>query len=407
MEEVMNRRVFLPADILIPRDKNMGEWSVIACDQFSSEPEYWNRVGERCANEPSTLHMVVPEAYLESIELSKVAQERNTVMDKYLADGIFETVEDSYIYVEREVTGGIIRRGLVGAIDLDAYEYTKGTTAPIRASENTVIARIPPRVEVRKNAALELPHVMVLIDDPSRKVIEPLTERKADFEKLYDFELMEGGGKISGWRITGETSERVGAALDTLAQREIQMVIGDGNHSLASAKACWDELKKNLSDAERETHPARFALVELNNVYDEGIVFEPIHRVVFGIEPEKLVAVIKEKLAADAGMTIKLVWESGSEELNIPAQGIGALVGSLGDLIEEYISNGGTIDYIHDDKSACEMGMQTGNLAILLPAMDKADLFKTVETDGVFPKKSFSIGHARDKRYYLECKKIK
>lgn len=404
----MKKRVFIPGDILLPQGIDYSRWSVIACDQFSAQRDYWDRVTEYVGDSPSTLNMIVPEAYLGSISMVEASSEKNRVMDEYLHSGLFKTLQDSFIYVERRTSEGLVRRGLVGLIDLDAYEYVKGNKAPIRASENTVVHRLPPRVEVRKNAVLELPHAMMLIDDANEAVIEPLSEIKNELTKLYDFKLMEGGGSIAGWQVTGEVAEKVMAAMDELGRREVQMVIGDGNHSLAAAKECWKQMKEGLTAEEIENHPARYALAELNNVYDAGICFEAIHRVALGVDTEKMLAALKSRLECCEGCELIYCSTNGSGTITIPFPSLGGMINELQVFMDEYTeANGGEIEYIHDEAAVRELAAKKGNLGLLLPAMDKAELFNTVITDGLFPKKSFSIGHARDKRYYLECRRIK
>lgn len=407
--ERMKKRVFLPGDILLPDGVDYAKWSVIACDQFSAQPDYWDRVTETVGDSPSTLKMIVPEAYLGAITMTEASVERNRVMDGYIADGIFKILENSFVYVERKTSEGLTRRGIVGLIDLDAYEYAKGNKAPIRASENTVITRLPPRIDVRKNASLELPHVMMLIDDPQETVIEPLSKLTGEMEKVYDFELMEKGGSIRGWQVTGGIAEQIMSAMDKLAEREIQIVIGDGNHSLAAAKECWNQIKAGLTAEEQAAHPARYALAELNNVYDDGICFEAIHRVVLGADCEKLLDAFKTELGtADKGCELTYCAKDMSGTVNVSFPSLGGMIGALQEFLDKYTSeNGGEIDYIHDESAIRGLASEPDNFGIILPAMDKSELFNTVITEGVFPKKSFSIGHARDKRYYLECRRIK
>jgi len=403
----MRNRFFRQADILLPDKADMRKWAVIACDQFSSDPDYWARVKETAAGAPSTLQMVVPEALLGAIDKEKAAEDCAFAMERYLAEGLFRVLPGSLIYAEREVTGGKTRRGLVGCIDLEAYDYAEGSVSPIRASEKTVADRLPPRIAVRRRASLELPHVMVLISDPEGTVIEPLAGRKGSLPKLYDFELMEGGGHIEGYALSGAEAERVLSAADKLFTGGLSMVIGDGNHSLAAAKALWDEIKPAVPVSERETHPARFALVEVNNAYGEGVEFEPIHRAVFGTDAEKFASFMKARFSG-GGRAVTLVTGEGKTPLAVPAESHGALVSLVQGAIDEFLAeNGGEVDYIHDDETAESLGRREGCAALLLPAMDKAELFKTVEAGEVFPKKSFSIGHARDKRYYLECRRIR
>jgi len=241
------KHVFTPADILLPKKGKMEDWAVIACDQFSSEKEYWDRVSHRVEKTPSTLHMVVPEAWLGEVSMEEASRERNETMAKYVNDDLFQTYPNTFVYVEREISGGKIRRGVVGKLDLEAYDFRAGVFPPARASEKTVIERLPPRIKVRSSACLEMPHVLVLIDDEGRHAVEPLTEQKSDFEVLYDFDLMEEGGHITGYRLTPSATNAFVEAIDCLGTRDVQFVIGDGNHSLAAAKEIWREVKKSLS----------------------------------------------------------------------------------------------------------------------------------------------------------------
>lgn len=405
----MSEPAFKPADILLPLTEDMTDWSVIACDQFTSEPKYWDRVASRCADKLSTFHMILPEAYLGAVSPLDFAGQANEAMRGCLEANVFETLRDSYVYVERHVTGGV-RRGLVGVIDLDAYDYSPLSASPIRASERTVADRLPPRIKIRENAPLELPHIMVLIDDPDMGVVEPLRQRTHKLRKLYDFDLMENGGHITGWQVTGEEAQRVNRDFERLSERPVQIVIGDGNHSLAAAKELWNRIKPALTPEARENHPARYALVELNNVYDPGIVFEPIHRVVFGVDTEKLIEQLERKLAIPDGREIEyVVGGKRAGKLRIRGKSFGGMIEVLQSFIEEYAAmvGGGEVDYIHDEESLLKLTEEPDTVGFLLPAMDKSELFSTVISDGVFPKKSFSIGHARDKRYYLECRRIK
>ncbi len=400
----MYKNIFLPADILIPKSADFESWSVIACDQYSSDKAYWERVEKETKGKASTFHMIVPEAFLEGISMQEAAKSRNDTMVEYVNREIFKLLPQSFVYVEREITGGKIRRGLVGAIDLDAYEYTPGNRAPVRASENTVVDRLPPRISVRSNALLELPHVMVLLDDADKRIIESLSECKDELEKIYDFELMENGGRIKGWQVCGDAAEKVLSEINAM-DKPLPFIIGDGNHSLAAAKCCWENIKK---ETVCQNHPARYALVELNNVYDDGIEFEPIHRVVFETDTKKFLSSLKERFSAENGWRIGYLTCCDKGEISVDAKNIGELIDKLQQFIESFIDeNGGTVDYIHDASAVAEFAKKRGTVGIMLPPMDKSELFKTVAENGVFPKKSFSIGHAKDKRYYLECRKIK
>ncbi len=411
----MTDNAFLPADILLPRGADMTKWSVIACDQFSSERAYWERVRETVGDAPSTLKLIVPEAYLDEVNTAESAVAIAEMMQKYQQDGIFTSYKDSYIYIERTISDGRVRRGLVGQLDLELYDYTPGAKTPVRASEKTIVSRLPARIDVRRLAFLELPHIMALIDDRDCRIIEPLREKTADLEQAYSFTLLEGGGTIKGWRVTGEAAKTIEAGLSCLADNSpVQIIIGDGNHSLAAAKGYWDEIKGGLSAGERQTHPARFALVELNNVYDPAISFEAIHRVVFNTQPETLLEALKNTLPIGSeGYEVRWVKAAAqggpdSGSVRVKAATIGQLIEMLQAFLDDYVVRTDcVIDYIHGEDSVVALTKEPGSIGFLLPAMDKSDFFHTVAAGIVFPKKSFSIGHARDKRYYLECRLIK
>ena len=403
----MKKDIFTPADILLPKDIAVENWSVIACDQFSSERDYWERVREKAGGMPSTLNLIIPEAYLGEADEEKETEKIRATMAGYLDGGIFNEVRDSFIYVERTQTDGQIRRGIVGALDLEAYDFS-GNQAAVRASEDTVLERLPARMKIRRAARLELPHIMAFIDDRDRTVIEPLSELSGSLPVLYDSDLMEGGGHIKGMQVSGAGADRVTGAMRALREKnDMLMVIGDGNHSLAAAKVCWDELKNSLGAAERETHPRRRALLEINNVYDPAISFEAIHRVVFDVEPEEFVKAFAN--AAPNGSDYILRWVSNgkSGDIGVSAGCIGDMLSLVQAFIEKYASRTGSrVDYIHGEDSVRRLARENRCLGLLLPAMDKSELFATVAARGIFPKKSFSVGHARDKRYYLECRAI-
>ena len=407
----MNKNAFLPADILLPDGVDMTKWSVIACDQFSSEPSYWDRVEQAVGDSPSALKLIVPEARLETIDPVASAVAAGSEMENYLKDGLFKTVGQSFIYLERTLSDGSVRRGLVGMLDLEAYDYRPGAQSAVRASEKTILSRLPARLEIRKRAALEMPHIMALIDDPDRRVIEPLAGRTEGLEPVYNFELMEGGGTVAGWRVAGLDSDAVLDGLTSLSRRSpVQIIIGDGNHSLAAARDYWDELRPTLDADARETHPARFALVELNNVYDPAIGFEPIHRLVCDTDPSALVDALEAALSGGSGRAYPLQWTAGGKTggFTIHAPGIGAMIERLQAFLDTYVEEtAGSIDYIHGERSLKTLSAQDSCIGFLMPGMDKSEFFATVMTGGVFPRKSFSIGNARDKRYYLECRAIR
>lgn len=419
MNEKFKSLGFYPADILLPKDTDMEKWAVVACDQFTSEPEYWERVEKTVGDAPSTLRLILPEAELKAPDVDQHIEKINASMDDYLGRGLFATLKESLIYVEREQSDGRIRHGLVGMVDLDAYDFTPGSGALIRATEGTVLERIPPRARVRRNAPIELPHVMLLIDDPDKTVIEPLTAGAAGMEKLYDFDLMEGGGHIRGYRLSDAQIDAVADALTGLCADEamqkkygvsgaqpLLFAVGDGNHSLATAKACREE--------QGNANPlARFALVEVVNNHDDALQFEPIHRVLFGVDAKDFMAEF-QKFYPNAhegkgeGHCIEVVNEGYQGFWTVPDPKVQLAVGTLQAFIDAYLkTHDGEVDYIHGDDVTRELGRKPGNMGFLLPAMGKEQLFKTVMADGVLPRKTFSMGHAQDKRYYVEARKIR
>ena len=401
--------IFTPSNILLPKNTSMEKWSVVACDQYSSEHDYWEKVCDFVADAPSTFNMIIPEAFLEDFDEETEIKHVCANMADYLNSDLLETVSDSFVFVERTQADGRIRRGIVGAIDLEAYDFSCHEV-PIRASEGTVLERLPPRIAVRRIAVLELPHIMTLIDDPDDTVIGALFQKREELPLLYDFELMQGGGHIRGMKVTGNDTNNVIAALNALGRgNDMLMAIGDGNHSLAAAKVYWDEIKQNLSDTQREKHPARRALVELNNVYDEAIDFEPIHRVLFNVDSEGLVKALQKKMPGGCDSDYAIEWISGDKHgtISIGAHCIGSMIDTVQNFLDEYTEGTQTrIDYIHGDAALKKLASQENSLGIMFPPMKKSDFFLTVKERGVFPRKSFSIGHAWDKRYYLECREI-
>ena len=461
MNEIFQNIAFSPADILLPDgpEIDLAKWSVVACDQFSSQPEYWAEAEKIVGDAPSALRLILPEAQLNAPDVDEHIAAINQAMEDCLSRGLFRSLPDSLAYVERTQSDGKVRRGLVGKIDLERYDFTPGSGSLIRATEGTVLSRIPPRVRVRRDAPLELPHVMLLIDDPSNTVLGPLTEAvKADslskggtgdgagMGKLYNFPLMLGGGAVAGWRLTAAQKDAAADALAALCTPAEQarkygvpgaapllFAVGDGNHSLATAKQCWEDLKATLSEAERVDHPARYALVEVVNLHDDALQFEPIHRVLFDTDPAAVIHAFREawpdayetgtdaaskaehsgrtadsETTNNSGHTILFVWHGRELSLTVPHPTAQLAVGTLQAFLDGYTAeHGGAVDYIHGDDTARELGERPGNLAFLLPPMGKDQLFKTVIADGVLPRKTFSMGHAQDKRYYLEARKIR
>ena len=394
-------RVFTPADILLPRVDDMTKWSCIDCDQFTAEPEYWREAERIVGSEPSTLRLMLPEAWLGVRDSAAETRKIYAAMKDYVNRGIFRTVEDSFVYVERTLPSGAVRRGLVGKLDLECYDWAPGSATPVRATEGTVESRLPARVEVRRGATLEMPHIMVFIDDPENAVIPSA----AGGEVLYDFELMLGGGHIRGSRVTGEAAERLTAALEA-PEGSVRFAMGDGNHSLAAAKRCWEQIKRNLPESELETHPARYALAEIVNIHDEAVTFEPIHRVLLETVPRGFIEEAAARLPRGKGQAVTLL--AGRREMEIETgMPLGALVALVDELLGDWRrEHGGEPDYIHGDEDARALGGRPSSVGVLLPRLEKAELFPYITEHGPYPKKSFSIGHARDKRYYLECRAI-
>ncbi len=408
---------FLPADILLPHDADLNKWAVIACDQFTSDPAYWQRVRAAAGQAPSTIHMILPEAELDSHDASSV-DAINATMERYLAEGVFDVYPNAYIYVERTLENGSVRPGLVGAVDLEQYDYSHGSGSPVRATEMTVLERIPPRKMVRKDASIELPHVLMLCDDEKMELIEPVAAIKESLPKLYDFELMENGGHITGWLVQGEAAEafnnRLSAYTHTyeskypdLAGAKVLLAVGDGNHSLATAKSCYEDLKAANPQTDLSKHPARFALVELENIHDRSLSFEPIHRVLFDVDREKLMNDL-ESICAEDGFEITLTFGDTRRKVCLDRSRGELAVAVLQEFLDQWLkNNSGRIDYIHGEEDVLKLSTPDNTLGFLLPGMEKSQLFRGVIAGGVLPRKTFSMGHAREKRYYLEGRRIK
>lgn len=414
---------FFPADILLPDFTRVDgrKWSVVACDQFTSEPAYWAKAVAEVGDAPSTLRLTLPEVWLGEAEARIPAI--NAAMHDALRD-VLVCHPQKMLYLDRTQSDGTHRRGIIGAVDLEAYDYTRGAQTPIRATEGTVLERIPPRVAIRRDAPLELPHVMLLIDDPARTVIEPVAARAGELAGAYDFDLMLGGGHVTGRWLDDAAVAGVNAALAALSTPEameekygaavapLLFAVGDGNHSLASAKAAYEEVKAKLGEAALD-HPARYALVEVVNLHDEGLGFEPIYRVVFGVEPEALLGELEAyaaNLGGDVeGQQVEAVWASGSRTVALPHAVQQLTVGTLQAFLDGYrkAHPGAEVDYIHGEGSLRSLAAQPGAIGFLFDGMEKGQLFKTVLFDGALPRKTFSMGHAEDKRYYLEARKIK
>ncbi len=498
--------------VLLPSEKtDIEKWAVIACDQYTSEPGYWEKVRSLVGTRPSTLDMIYPEVYLSEGEPagSKRIESINRAMREYLRNSIIEESAPGFVYTERAVSGGLaMRKGLLMAFDLDKYDFSPGSQSLIRATEGTVTDRLPPRVRIRRDALLELPHILILVDDPDNSVIGPVTQASAcsGISKLYDFELMQGGGRIRAFHVAGEDMQLgILKALQKLAEPKnfkikynisepannnnnnnnsnsnnknnnnnnnnnhslsncedkdkgvLLFAVGDGNHSLATAKVCWEKIKKSLSSIEMETHPARFALAELVNIHDEGIIFEPIHRILYNAGMETLIAaasqyytlkgmkaeilrcgrevqsyaqlqqVIHESLSRHPDKThvIGMAASDGYYTMSVGNTPYNIESGTLQCFLDDFLRNAQdnnscgasdfgssshqnktSIDYVHGSESVDKISRLRGNIGFFLPVPSKGSLFKTVIHEGVLPRKSFSMGEAQDKRYYLECRKI-
>ena len=416
---------FKSGNILIPKKNiDMYRWSVVACDQYTSEPDYWQEVNNIVGNNPSTLNITLPEIYLEDNDVEERIKRINKNMEDMLNNNIFDEYKDTMFYIERTQNDGKVREGLIGVVDLEAYSYEKGSQTPIRATEKTVIERIPPRMKVRENALLELPHIMILIDDEKKEIIEDLKNKVKDSDIVYDFDLMQKGSHIKGYNLNKEIQEEINNKLELLADKEnfenkynvkdkgiLLFAMGDGNHSLATAKACYEKLKETMPEEEYLNHPARYALVELVNLHSSALEFEPIHRVIFNTNPENLLNELYKYYDINEdgnGQEVEVVTKDIDKKIYISNPKSNITVGSIQMFLDDYLANHeGKIDYIHGDDTTRSMGSEEGNIAFLFKAMRKDELFKTVIVDGALPRKTFSMGHSYDKRYYLEARKIK
>lgn len=436
------------SSILIPAQNiNMEKWAVVACDQYTSEPLYWEKVKNFVGDEPSTLNLIFPEVYLER-EDSATKQKRisgiNDTMCKYLENGYFQEIKNSFIYVERTTRPGNTRKGLIFAVDLEEYDFSRGSQSLIRATEGTILDRLPPRIRIREKACLELPHIMVLIDDRDYGTIENLSFEKNKMKQLYSFDLMMNSGHIEGYQVNDETMlKNVFESLTKLKSKEtfikkygidnsykpLLFAVGDGNHSLATAKSCWEQIKHTLSDNEKQTHPARYALIELVNIHDPALEFEPIHRLLFNVDAEDILSSFV-RFYSDKGLHCGFEYTSSAEKipLNSSSRHIiqfvfdektGYLwvekpesildVATLQNFLDFYLKEhqNTELDYVHGDAVVEDLGRKERNIGFLLSPMSKNDLFKTVIVDGALPRKTFSMGEANEKRFYLECRSLK
>ncbi len=427
--------LFSSTNLLIPRPGTrvgegpaltMEDWSVIACDQFTSQPDYWEETRQLVGDHPSTLNLILPETELNSPREQQEIGKIHITMDEYMGAGLFDMYEGALIYVERTLCDGRVRKGLVGKLDLDGYDYHADSTSPIRATEKTVEERIPARKRVRDGAVLDVSHTLVLCDDDQRMLIEPFAEEKDKLTKLYDFDLMQNGGHITGYLVQDEEAE----AFDRrFAQYEAEMkenypelagqpgkapvvlAVGDGNHSIATAKACYEDFKESHQNPAGETEESaqRYALVELTNIHDDAVDFEPIHRIVKGVDVQDLLQELQEKCCVKDGVGQSVIWYAGNETgtLELDTSESPLAVEVLQNFLDTYLANHpGTLDYIHGEDALRQLTEEPETIGFLLPKTDKSQLFKGVIADGSLPRKTFSMGHATDKRYYLEAREL-
>lgn len=406
------RDIFCPTEILLPDLSRIDgtRWATVACDQYTSQPDYWERVSRFVGDAPSTLRLMLPEVYLP--ESDRRIPEIHRAMETALRDWLVPC-PDSMILTERTQADGRIRRGIVGAIDLEAYDYRAGAVSPIRATEGTVLERIPPRVRIRRGAPLEMPHVMLLFDDPRNAVIDPLLSARASLPLLYDFDLAENGGHIRGYRLGAAQQAALTDALDTLTaghgSHPLLFAVGDGNHSLASAKAAYEEVKATLGADAARSHPARYALVEAVNIHDPSLDFEPIYRVVFDVDPAAFLADFAAFASSQAGSAAAqeflAVTASGDRVIAVPSPVYQLPVATLQAFLDSRPSL--AIDYIHGEDALRSLATRPNAVGFLFRGMEKSALFPAILADGALPRKTFSMGHAHDKRFYLECRQIR
>ncbi len=411
--------IFNKANILLPKDADMTKWGTVACDQYTSEPEYWQSVESFVKGAPSAYNLILPEVYLEDADVEDRIKVLNRNMYDYLNSDVLTSLGKCYIYVERTLKNGAVRKGVVGTIDLEEYDYSVGSTSKVRATEKTVVERIPPRLKVRENAPMELPHIMILVDNPQCDIIEALSESKHLFTKVYDFDLMMDSGHITGYKIDEKTADVLEQKLLTLDDKDafnlkhglsestpLVFAMGDGNHSLATAKEYYTKVKNGEIDGDASV--ARYALCELVNLHDSSLEFEAIHRVVFDVDKDVFIKELSKFAKPGEGVqSFVLVHDGKREVYSINAPTANIAVGSLQNFLDDYLANNkGRIDYIHGESVVEELSCGN-NYGMILDSMEKTELFKTVAVDGALPRKTFSMGEACDKRFYVEARLIK
>ena len=396
---------FSSADILLPVNCDLEKWAVIACDQYTSQPEYWYGVKKYVGDAPSTLHMFFPEAELQTLTEEHYAAYCKTML-QYLEDNTLCSYPSSYIYVERTLQNGCVRQGIVGVVDLERYDYDPKPETKIFATEATVLQRVPPRVALRKDAALEFSHTIIFCDDPDFTILEPIAAKRDQLKTLYDFELMNGGGNVRGYLLDGVNAAELSNQISRY-ETNSQYLVGDGNHSLVTAKLAYEALKASDPAIDWKMHPARYAMVELENIHSPAMQFESIYRIVVCDDPQKLVSDFS-KLDAEAGEAV--TWVIGEQEASVTISVPNGMlvVEVLQQFLDDWIaSNGGEIDYVHGKDAVRSLAHNPKTVGFILPDVEKSILFPYVLMGKIMPRKSFSIGKAQEKRYYLEGRKIK
>lgn len=403
------KHCFLPADILLPASAPLERWAVIACDQFTSDIAYWKRVRKTAGSGLSAVNMILPEAELSQNNDAAVAR-INQEMENALQNNVFSCYPNAFVYVERTLKDGSVRQGVVGAVDLEEYDFHPEANAMIKATEQTVTERIPPRAAIRRNAPVEFSHTILFCDDPQMQLIEQVAAYKDELQKLYDFDLMEGGGHIRGWLLTGASAEKFQKALDAYMVRrgdQAAFLVADGNHSLATAKRCYEELKQTLPEDAWKNHPARYAMVEVENIHSDVVVFHPIHRIITHTDAAKLLESM-EATVGEAQYPVHWVTAEGEGTVTVRAKADQLQIAAVQPFLDAWLQkNQGEIDYIHDDDALRKLAQAPGSLGLLLESMDKSALFTFIASGNVLPRKTFSLGHAAEKRYYLEGRKIR
>lgn len=396
---------FRAGNIMLPKACDYQKWSVIACDQHTSEPEYWENVRNYIGNAPSTIHMFFPEADLHKVG-EDLFEQLSSYMQTLLEDNFYNCYPNSYVYVERTLANGVIRQGIIGVVDLEYYDYAPKPTTKIFAMEATVLQRVPPRIALRKRSCMEFSHTVMFCDDKDKSIIEPLNTAKKQLTQLYDFDLMTDGGHIAGYLLSGKEAETFERKISKYEAENVYLV-GDGNHSLVTAKLSYESLKETHPDIDWKNHPARYAMVELENINSDAMVFEPIYRIAVSESAE---AMLDDFVKMDVATGIPIAWSYGSRTgtVRLPVNDGELPIEALQRFLDEWLeAHSGSVDYIHGSDTVKKLSQNKNTIGFLQPDFDKTILFPYILSGKVMPKKTFSIGHAEEKRYYLEGRKIR